>query len=312
MPISRLEPVPLRELWKHEEHGFSAWLQKNIELLADKLGTPLSDVQRGKQVGSFYVDLTAEDEDGGLVIIENQLEPTNHDHLGKLITYLTNLDAKKAIWLTSEPRPEHVRAVLWLNETTPHDIAFYLVKIEAYRIGSSDPAPLFTVVASPSPETKDIGEEKEDLAERHILRLEFWSKLLARANEKGVTLHSGRSPSKDNWLSAGSGKSGIHFNYVIWLEGGTAVELYIDTGDGDQNKRIFDHILANKEKIERNFGAPLMWERLDNRRASRIRYVMECEGLRDTASWASIQDRMIDAMDRFSGALRPQLDEFGT
>ena len=97
---------------------------------------------------------------------------------------------------------------------------------------------------------------------------------------------------------------------MIWLEGGTAVELYIDTGDGDQNKRIFDHILANKEKIEREFGAPLMWERLDNRRASRIRYVMECGGLRDRASLASIQDRMIDAMDRFSRALRPQLDGF--
>ncbi len=125
MSIGKLESVPLRELWKHEERGFSAWLESNTETLSEVLGISLSPVQREETAGSFQVDLVAEDNDGNLAIIENQLEPTNHDHLGKVLTYLTNLEAKTAIWITSEPRPEHIRAVAWLNEATPADIANY-------------------------------------------------------------------------------------------------------------------------------------------------------------------------------------------
>ena len=87
--------------------------------------------------GNFQVDLIAEDEDGDRVIVENQLEATDHDHLGKLITYLTNLEAKAAIWITTDPRLEHIKAIQWLNESTPGDIDFYLVRLAAYRRFSS-------------------------------------------------------------------------------------------------------------------------------------------------------------------------------
>ena len=308
MPIAKLESVPLRELWKHEEHGFSAWLEHNIEALSETLGISLAEVEREKPVGSFQVDLTAEDNDGNLVIIENQLEATDHDHLGKVLTYLTNLDAKTAIWITSEPRPEHIRAVAWLNEATPADTAFYLVRLAAYRIGGSDPAPLFTVIVAPSPEAKDIGEQKKHLAERHVLRLKFWEQLLARAKEKGVTLHAGRSPSPDNWISAGAGKSGVSFNYVIWLEEKAAVDLEINTGDKDQNKHIFDTLFSRKEKIETDFGGTLLWERLDELRSSRIRFFISKGGLKDNEhNWPTIQDAMIDAMNRLSKALKSHI-----
>ena len=308
MPIAKLESVSLRELWKREEQGFSAWLEHNIEALSEVLDISLTEVQREKQVGSFQVDLTAEDSDGNLVIIENQLEATDHDHLGKVLTYLTNLDAKTAIWITSEPRPEHIRTVAWLNEATPADIAFYLVRLAAYRISGSDPAPLFTVIVAPSLEAKDIGEQKKHLAERHILRLKFWEQLLAKAREKGVTLHAGRSPSKNNWISAGAGKSGLGFNYVVWLEGKTAVELYIDTGDKEQNKHAFDFLFSHKEKIESDFGSALLWDRLDQKRASRVRLIINKGGLTDDEhNWASIQDAMIDAMNRLSKALKPHI-----
>jgi hypothetical protein len=103
MKIGKLEPVPLRELWKHEERGFSAWLAENLQTLADTLGLRLSDAQRAVTAGAFTVDLVAEDDSSGRVIIENQLEATDHDHLGKILTYLTNLDAKTAIWITKNP-----------------------------------------------------------------------------------------------------------------------------------------------------------------------------------------------------------------
>jgi hypothetical protein len=127
--IGRLEKVAIRELWQHEERDFSAWLEANLDVLSDKIGVSLSDPQRELPAGTFQVDLVAQDEGGDRVVIENQLEATDHDHLGKVLTYLTNLDAKTAIWITTAPRSEHIRAVQWLNETTPDNISFYLVRL---------------------------------------------------------------------------------------------------------------------------------------------------------------------------------------
>jgi hypothetical protein len=128
--IGRLQRVPLREVWKHEAHDFTQWLEQNIDVLNDVLDFTLVNVEREKKTEStFSVDLVAESEDGATVIIENQLEKSNHDHLGKLITYLTAMQAKAAIWIVSEPRPEHVAAIAWLNEVAGAD--FYLLKIEA-------------------------------------------------------------------------------------------------------------------------------------------------------------------------------------
>lgn len=304
--IGKLEPVPLRELWKHEEHGFSAWLETNLDVLSEALGVSLSDPQRELQVGTFQVDLVAEDDNGNRVIVENQLESTDHDHLGKLLTYLTNLDAKAAVWITSYPRPEHIRAVQWLNETTPDDIAFFLVRLAAYRIAGSDAAPLFTVIVTPSSESKSFGKQKKELAERHVARLSFWEKLLARAKERGVLLHAQRSPSKDMWISAGAGvRSGVSFNYLVWMTDETAVELYIDTGDKEENKHIFDALHAHKNEIEKAFGASLSWERLDAKRACRLRSVQTNGGLVGEEKWPAIQDAMITAMDKLAKALKP-------
>jgi Domain of unknown function (DUF4268) len=307
--IGRLEPVPIRELWKHEERGFSAWLESNLDVLSEAIGVKLSDPQRELLAGDFQCDLVAEDENGSRVIIENQLEPTNHDHLGKVLTHLTNLDAKAAIWISTEPRPEHIRTIQWLNETTPEDIAFYLVRLAAYRIAGNDAvAPLLTVIVGPSAEAKSFGKEKKELAERHILRLRFWEQLLERAKQKGVLLHAQRSPGKDAYISAGAGaQSGLSFNYVIWMTEETAVELYIDTQDKEENKAIFDSLFAKKQEIENSFGMPLQWERLDDKRACRIRYTLKVGGLTDEAKWQTIQDAMITAMDKFAKAVKPHL-----
>jgi len=307
--IGRLEPVPIRELWKHEERGFSAWLEANLDVLSEAIGVPLSDPQREILAGDFQCDLVCEDGNGDRVILENQLEATNHDHLGKVLTYLTNLDAKAAIWISTAPRPEHIRAIQWLNETTPDNIAFYLVRLAAYRISGHDAAaPLFTVIVGPSAEAKSFGKEKKELAERHILRLRFWEQLLERAKERGVMLHAQRAPTKNSSLSAGAGvQAGISFVYDAWLQNETAVELYIDTGDKDENKRIFDSLAEKKQEIEKTFGAPLSWERLDNKQACYICYVLREGGLSDESKWQNIQNAMIDAMDRFAKALKAHL-----
>ncbi len=305
MHISRLQPVPLRELWRSEARDFTAWLAENLDFLGETLSVDLSLVEQEASAGAFAVDILAEDGNGNPVIIENQLERTNHDHLGKLITYLSNLDAKIAVWIASDPRPEHEKAVHWLNEALPVDTAFYLIKIEAYRIGASPPAPLLTVVAGPSLEAKQIGDQKKELAQRHLLRLEFWGQLLERAKER-TSLHARISPSKDNWIGAGAGKSGLALNYVIRM-GDTQVELYIDRGEAEANKNIFDQLVANKGQIEETFGAALDWQRLDDRRASRICHHLAAGGLADRDRWPEIQEAMIDAMVRLEQALKPHI-----
>lgn len=307
--VGRLEAVDLREIWRHEERGFSAWLQENLDVLSAAVGLEFSNPEREIDAGDFSVDLVVETDSGERVIIENQLEATNHDHLGKVITYMTNLDGKVAIWISKHTRPEHIRAVQWLNEVTPDDTAFYLVRLAAYRISGSSPAPLFTVIVGPSEESKDFGKQEKVLAERHVLRLKFWESLLSRAKTKNVSWHAQRSPTKENWISADAGvRAGVSLNYTIWKASEASAELYIDTVDGDENKRIFDTLKGKQSEIETRFGAPLAWERLDDKRASRIRCILKVGGLSDGEDrWPAIQDAMIDAMDRLAKAVRPAL-----
>jgi hypothetical protein len=183
LSIGKLTRVPLREVWRHEAQDFTQWLENNIDVLNSALDLNLVNVDREQASGDFACDLVAEDGGGGTVIIENQLEKSNHDHLGKLITYLTGLDAKLAIWIVSDPRPEHVAAITWLNESSSAE--FYMVKVEAVRIGDSPAAALFTLIVGPSDETKDVGQTKKEIAERHVLRRRWWTTLLEGAQFHG-------------------------------------------------------------------------------------------------------------------------------
>ena len=130
--IGKLQRVPLREVWKHEAIDFTQWLQDNIDVINEIIDLNLSNPESEKSAGAFNVDIVAEDEAGNPVIIENQLEKSNHYHLGKIITYLVAMAAKTAIWIVADPRPEHVSAITWLNESSSAN--FYLLKIEAIKI----------------------------------------------------------------------------------------------------------------------------------------------------------------------------------
>jgi len=302
MVVSRLKRVPVRYVWKREEKDFTPWLAKNIDILGETLGVELSVVEREADVGEhFEADLLAEGANGDYVVIENQFGKSDHDHLGKVITYFTNLEAKAAVWICEHPQPEHIEAIGWLNKNTPHDTSFYLIKLEAFQIESSPPAPHFSIVSEPSRQIKEAGEVKGELAERHIRRLEFWKQLLEKSNEK-MTLFSNVSPSKDNWISAGAGISGVLYQYVILMDG-ARIQLSIESGDSDKNKEIFDALHKSKQQIERDFGKQLVWRRLDDTKSSRIEKVFENKGLKDMDDWSDIQDKMIDAMIRFEKAL---------
>lgn len=302
--VGRLDKVELRKVWSKEAKDFTAWLGNNLDILGEHIGLKLSLLEREKPVGTLSADLYAEGPNGDTVVIENQLEKTNHDHLGKIVTYLSNLETKTAIWITTEPRPEHATAIEWLNQVSPSDISFYLVKVEAFTIGQSEPAPLFTIVSGPSGEIKQIGERKEELAERQVTRIEFWRQLLDKAKER-TNLHSNVSPSKDSWITAGAGRSGMGWSYSITIEKGT-VELFIDRGPEkkDETDRIYGNILKNKENIEKEFGEPLIWDRRVDRRVCRIKSASNIGGLKNRDLWPEIQDDMIKRMINLEKALK--------
>jgi hypothetical protein len=304
--IGRLEQVPLRELWSNEARDFTTWLSENLDFLGDALGFELALVEREATAGAFSCDILAEDEAGNAIIIENQLERTDHDHLGKLVTYLSNLDAKTAVWITSDPRPEHEQAIHWLNEVVPADIGFFLVKLQAYRIGSSPLAPLLSVVAGPNLAASIAGSQKKELAERHLVRKEFWSELLEHANQI-TPLHAGRSPSTDTWLNAGAGRTGLAYQYRVRADD-SQVGLRIRGDTIEETWRLFDQLSARKEAIEQAYGTSLEWVRGEDSRTSIIRQVFDGGGWRDRDRWPAIQDRMIDAMVRLEQALAPEIE----
>ena len=305
--IGRVTRVPLRDVWKHEAHDLTRWLEQNIEVLGEAVDISLVNPEREQNAGAFSVDLVAEDPDGEAVAIENQLGKTDHDHLGKLITYLVGRGARTGIWIAADPRPEHVKAVAWLNESSEAD--FYLLKIEAIAIGDSDPAPLLTLVVGPSDEGKALGAANKELSERHILRHKFWTQLLERAKATS-NLHSSISPSRTSWVGTSAGISGLAYNYVV-RQHDAAIEMYIDRGRGaeEDNEQILGQLERHREEVEKVFGGPLEWDHLDGRRACRIRFTIGSGGYKDLDTWPTLQAELVDAMTRFERAIGPLVNE---
>lgn len=302
--IDRIERVDLRTIWKHEARDFTVWLQDNADVLKDTIGIELVNLEREKSTGNFNVDLLAEDSSGNTVIIENQLEKSDHDHLGKIITYLTAFDAKKAIWIVKEPKQEHINAISWLNESTDRD--FYLLKIEAIKIGSSNPAPLISLIVGPSEELKDVGSTKKVISERHRLRYKYWSSLLEISKQKH-NLFSNISPTEYNWIGTSSGLRGVSYTYWVTADK-IRIDLYIDRGKDseEENQRVFQLLMGKKDEIESILGLPLVWLDLPQYRACIVRFEVEqSAGWKTNESeWAQSHIKAVDSMIKFESATK--------
>jgi len=301
--IGKIKKVSLRELWKKEDKHFTKWLEENIDYLNDVIDIDISIESREENVGPFRVDLYGEDNNGNKVIIENQLEKTDHTHLGQIITYLTNLEAKTAIWISSEPVEEHKKAIEWLNETTPDDISFYLIQLEAIKIGNAQvAAPLFTVIKRPSTKIKQIGAEKKEYAQRHIIRKEFWAQFINAIN-KTNTMCSNISPTTDTWISIGLGMSGVTL-YLIVTRKYARCELYISRGTKEENKKIFDYFFTQKDQIESDFGSGLVWERGEDKKTSRIKAQLDGVNVSNKEDWEKMNKFLIEKVVGMDKAFR--------
>ncbi len=304
--VAKLERVALREAFPSEVKNLSRWIQTNLDELNAATGLSLANASVEQPAGDFSVDLIAEDESGSKVIIENQFGKSDHDHLGKVLTYLTAHEAQAAVWIVERPRVEHVNAIAWLNQSSSAD--FYLVKLEAVKIGGSDTAPLLTMIVDPSAETKHIAEEKEKFQARHSERLQFWQGLLELANTK-TDLHASRTPNSGGWIGGPSGISGIRYNYVVH-EHAARIELYIarGAGRGEENLKIFNALLSKRDEIEREFGDKLDWQSLEHADACRIAITNELGGYRDPDKWPQLYEWMTDKMVAFHRAFQHHIE----
>lgn len=299
-----LEAVDVRELWNHEQYDFSNWLAKeqNIELLNEVLGLTLVDIEKEVFVGSYRCDLVASDETTNQkVIIENQLESSNHDHLGKIVTYASGLDANVIVWIVKEAREEHRSAIEWLNNNTNKNINFFLIEIHAYKIGDSLCAPKFEVVEKPNDFIKNAkvqmgsGELNKSQSERLI----FWTRFNEILIERGKPFNV-RKATTDHWYDVAIGISGAHVSIsLVNKEGCIGVELYIN-----DDKELFDKLYANKEKIEQELGLNLDWQRLNDKKASRIMYRIEGLNFDEHSNYDELMNETIDKAQIFARVFR--------
>lgn len=298
--LGRLEEVDIRKLWNHEQYDFSNWLaeEENLELLNDAIGLTLSEVEKEVYVGSYRCDLVGKDETtGDRVIIENQLETSNHDHLGKIITYASGLDANVVVWIVKEAREEHRSAIEWLNNNTATTINFFLIEIHAYKIGDSLYAPKFEVVEKPNGFIKNAKTQSGsgEYNKSQSARLEFWNRFNEIIVERGKPINV-RKATTDHWYDVAIGVTGVHISLtLVNKDSCIGVELYIQ-----DDKELFDKLFESKGEIEDKLGVELDWQRLDDKKASRILYRIPGLNFDDHSNYDVLMNEMIDKAVAFS------------
>jgi len=286
--LAKLKKVELRDVWGHEALDFTTWLaqKENLDLLSEEIGVDIKLIKTEANVGKFNVDILAEEEASGRkIIIENQLEGTNHDHLGKIITYASGYDAEIIIWIVRHVHEEHQKAIDWLNEHTDENVGFFLIKIELWQIENSNPAAKFEVIVSPNEWAKAIKTSPGNgvISNTKIQQLEFWTKFknYVRENDKIIRL---QAPHPQHWYNVSMGSSDGHVALTLnTREKLLGCEVYIN-----RNKELFNYLKKRKKEIEKEIGEPIAW--VDASVASRIKINKEVPAVFDQEGADSYYD----------------------
>lgn len=250
----------LRSVWPHEANNFTKWLiqEDNLKLLSDTIGIDIEFEDRESSVGDFSVDIFAKEEGTNKnIIIENQLEDTDHNHLGKIITYASGKNASYIIWIVKTARDEHRNAIEWLNNHTDESVGFFLLEIELWQIDNSNLAPKFNIVESPNNWAKEIKNNNDAISEIKSLQLLFWEKFkeYASSNEEFIKKFSLRKPHPHHWYDISIGTTQCHISLTINTKKNTINSgIYIN-----DNKELYNKFYNNREKIEGLLGNELHW-----------------------------------------------------
>ena len=285
MKLGALKKVDLRSVWKHEAHDFTKWLaqEENITKLTEELDIDIEDITPEATSGRYNVDILANEvQTGKKVIIENQLEVTDHKHLGQILTYASGHDASIIIWLVKDYRDEHKQAIDWFNEHMPETISFFLVKIELWQIGSSEVAPKFNIISQPNDWSKMVKASNNNttLSELKLQQQEFWNQLKDYVNTNNSNLTLGHKSRPQHWYNISYGTSKGHISITFNSKNQhIGCEVYITNDES-----LYEKYKANRKEIETTLGYQLEWQDLPESNAFRIKKTYPCDPL-DTTKW---------------------------
>lgn len=309
--LGKLEKVALRTAWPHEALDFTRWLadEQNFADFCDEVGIELRITQTEANVGRFNVDILAEEEGTGRkAVIENQLESTDHSHLGQIITYAAGLGAEYVFWVVKDAREEHRQAVDWLNAHTDEAINLFLVKVELWQIGTSQPAPKFTLISSPNNWTKLLRRGADSgrtpLTDARVLQLDFWQRLksFGESEDRYRSIRF-RKPLAQHWYDISLGSSDCHVALIANTRGRTiGCEIYIPDA-----KAFFHRLKENQAAIDARLSGTgnLDWQDLADKKAARIRTTKTFDITADDSEegfrW------LLDGYTAFREAMKPYL-----
>ncbi len=310
--FGRIENVEVRKHFQNEASKFTPWLAKeeNIQLLGEAIGIELEVENTEVAVGPYSADILARDTGTGkYIVIENQLKKTDHDHLGKLITYGAVLDAGMVIWIATEFTEEHQKALEWLNDNSSEDIAFIGVQVELWKVDDSRPAVRFNVLSKPTEILRQVSKAKaeSDLSEIKKLELEFWTlfreKLLATKE-----LPSVQSARPQAWFDVALGRSGIFIsNNVNTWDNKITLKVYISHKVADI---YLPKLIEQKVEIEEEIGERLIWNPFPEKLDKTIILYKDFD-LNDKERWTECLIWMVDNTLKFRKAFAPRIKKIG-
>lgn len=299
--LGNLKTVEIRNLWKSEPGDFTPWLAKNIERLSKILGKDLEVIKTEYAVGDFSADIVANDlNTSRTVVIENQFGTSDHKHLGQILLYCAGIKASCMVWIAETFKDEHRQAIEWLNTNTINEIEFYAIELEVIQIDDSKPVPLFKIVESPNKNiASGIPVSNNGITDTQELYQKYFQSLIDELREKHRFTNA-RVGQPQNWYSFASEQSRV-FKYGTSFAANDRVrtEIYIDMGDQNKNKELFDKLFEKKDELEKEFGNVLTWERLDDKRSCRICNYIDGSISADTTQIEEIKNWAIENMLKF-------------
>jgi hypothetical protein len=308
--LGTLSHVTPREIWPNEARNFTPWLADHIGQLGETLGMDLDVEGQEVSVGTFSLDILARDlGTDRRVVIENQLEKTDHDHLGKLLTYAAGFDASVVIWIAAEAREEHRQSIDWLNQHSDSDTEFFLIVLEVLRIGDSSPAANFRAVAYPNEWRRERNTQKQPPTERaERYRIYFQELIDELRDAHGFT--GAKQGQPQSWYSFSSGVSGIKYGTSFANNDRVRAHVYLQLKDRDINKLTFDIISEHSDALEASFGEALEWERLESKHAARIAIYRPGSIDSDDAALSEIRAWAVSRLLRLKEVFGPRLTEW--
>jgi hypothetical protein len=314
--LGRLERVDLRTAWQSEAIDFTPWLAQadNLAILSDTIGRELELEAQERNVGPFRADILCKDvENGQWVLVENQLERTDHGHLGQLLTYAAGLQAVTIVWVAARFTEEHRATLDWLNEITDERFEFFGLEVELWRIGDSAPAPKFNIVSKPNDWSRDVGQaakriETEALTETKQKQLAFWTMFREYLQAEGSSMRA-QKPLPQHWANFKIGRSGFVLAATLNSRlNRVGVELYINSSDP---KADFKRLLAQKETVESDYGCDLRWMELPERKGAAIGLYRDGIAPLAEDNWVEIAQWLRLNLERFDAVFRKRIRELG-